>query len=362
MTIFLFKDNIIVNFKNRNLILKKILKLLKLKNNYKSAGVNLKAGDKAVDKIKKLAESTFNKNVLSDIGHFGGMFELDLSKYKNPVLVSSVDGVGTKLNIAFQMNKHNTIGQDLVNHCVNDIAVCGAEPLYFLDYMAFGKLDPNVAEKIVEGFSIACKENNCALIAGETAEMPGLYMEKEYDLSGTIVGIVEKEKVINGNKIKEGNLLIGFPSTGLHTNGYSLARKVLFPKYSVKDKPEGLNKSIGEELLSIHRSYLNLITTLKKNFSIKGFSHITGGGLVSNTNRILPKGLKLKIEWNTWEMPEIFKVIQKAGNISDSEMRKVFNIGIGLVAIINASGKDKIFEKAKSIKEKPILIGKVVKA
>ena len=233
-----------------------------MSNNYKLAGVDLIAGEKAVDKIKELAKTTFNKNVLSDIGHFGGMYELNLSKYKNPVLVSSVDGVGTKLNIAFKMNKHNTIGQDLVNHCVNDIAVCGAEPLYFLDYMAFGKLDPNVAEAIMEGFSIACRENNCALIAGETAEMPELYKETEYDLSGTIVGIVEKEQVINGKGISEGNILIGFPSTGLHTNGYSLARKILFSKYSVNDKPEGLTKSLGEELLNIHRSYLNLITLL----------------------------------------------------------------------------------------------------
>ena len=333
-----------------------------MSNNYKSAGVDLIAGEKAVDKIKELAKTTFNKNVLSDIGHFGGMYELNLSKYKNPVLVSSVDGVGTKLNIAFKMNKHNTIGQDLVNHCVNDIAVCGAEPLYFLDYMAFGKLDPNVAEAIMEGFSIACRENNCALIAGETAEMPELYKETEYDLSGTIVGIVEKEQVINGKGISEGNILIGFPSTGLHTNGYSLARKILFSKYSVNDKPEGLTKSLGEELLNIHRSYLSLITFLKNNFSIKGFSHITGGGLVSNTNRILPKRLKLEVDWGAWIVPPIFKIIQETGNIDEQEMRRVFNLGIGLVTVADEFDKAKIFETAKSINEKPILIGKVVKA
>lgn len=333
-----------------------------MSNNYKSAGVDLKAGEKAVDKIKKLAKTTFNKNVLSDIGHFGGMYELDLSKYKNPVLVSSVDGVGTKLNVAFEMNKHNTIGQDLVNHCVNDIAVCGAEPLYFLDYMAFGKLDPNVAESIVKGFSIACRENNCALIAGETAEMPGLYKETEYDLSGTIVGIVEKEQVINGKEISEGNILIAFPSTGLHTNGYSLARKVLFSKYSINDKPEGLTKSLGEELLNVHRSYLSLITLLKNNFSIKGFSHITGGGLVSNTNRILPDDLKLEVDWNGWDVPSIFRIIQDVGNIDDEEMRRVFNMGIGLVAVADEGDKEKIFETAKSINEKPILIGKIVRA
>ena len=333
-----------------------------MSDNYKSTGVDLIAGEKAVDKIKELAKTTFNKNVLSDIGHFGGMYELNLSKYKNPVLVSSVDGVGTKLNIAFKMNKHNTIGQDLVNHCVNDIAVCGAEPLYFLDYMAFGKLDPNVAEVIMEGFSIACRENNCALIAGETAEMPGLYKETEYDLSGTIVGIVEKEQVINGKEISEGNILIGFPSTGLHTNGYSLARKVLFSKYSVNDKPEGLTKSLGEELLNIHRSYLSLITLLKNNFSIKGFSHITGGGLVSNTNRILPDDLKLEVDWNGWDVPSIFRIIQDVGNIDDEEMRRVFNMGIGLVAVSDEGDKEKIFETAKSINEKPILIGKIVRA
>ncbi|MCH7974772.1 MAG: phosphoribosylformylglycinamidine cyclo-ligase, partial [Bacteroidetes bacterium] len=331
-----------------------------MSDNYKSAGVDLKAGEEAVYKIKNLAKTTFNNNVLSDIGHFGGMYELDLSKYKNPVLVSSVDGVGTKLNIAFKMNKHNTIGQDLVNHCVNDIAVCGAVPLYFLDYMAFGKLDPNVAEVIMEGFSIACRENNCALIAGETAEMPGLYKETEYDLSGTIVGIVEKEQVINGKEISEGNILIGFPSTGLHTNGYSLARKVLFSKYSVNDKPEGLTKSLGEELLNIHRSYLSLIALLKNNFSIRGFSHITGGGLVSNTNRILPKRLKLEVDWGAWIVPPIFKIIQNAGNINDEEMKRVFNLGIGLVTVADEFDKAKIFETAKSINEKPILIGKVV--
>ena len=333
-----------------------------MSDNYKSTGVDLIAGEKAVDKIKELAKTTFNKNVLSDIGHFGGMYELDLSKYKNPVLVSSVDGVGTKLNIAFEMNKHSTIGQDLVNHCVNDIAVCGAEPLYFLDYMAFGKLDPNVAEEIVKGFSIACRENNCALIAGETAEMPGLYKETEYDLSGTIVGIVEKEQVINGKEIREGNILIGFPSTGLHTNGYSLARKVLFSKYSINDKPEGLTKSLGEELLNIHRSYLSLIILLKNNFSIKGFSHITGGGLVSNTNRILPDDLKLEVDWNGWDVPSIFRIIQDVGNIDDEEMRRVFNMGIGLVAVSDEGDKEKIFETAKSINEKPILIGKIVRA
>ena len=200
-----------------------------MKNTYKSAGVNIKAGDQTVSKIKKFAKSTFNKSVLSDIGLFGAFYQLDITKYKKPVLVSSVDGVGTKLKIAFMMNKHDTVGQDLVNHCVNDIAVCGAKPLYFMDYLAFGKLIPARAAKIIEGFSVACRQNNCALIGGETAEMPGFYDENEYDISGTIVGIVEKEKIINGKKIKKGDLLFGFPSNGLHTNGYSLAREPISP-------------------------------------------------------------------------------------------------------------------------------------
>ena len=239
-------------------------------NTYKSAGVDLKSGDETVRRIKDYAKSTFNKNVLSDIGLFGGFFNVNLKKYKNPVLVSSVDGVGTKLKVAFAMNKHDTIGQDLVNHCVNDIAVCGAEPLYFLDYLAFGKLNPDVAEQIIKGFSIACKQNGCALIGGETAEMPGLYSENEYDMSGTIVGIVEKKNVINGKKIKKGDVLIGFPSSGLHTNGYSLARKILLSKYDLNDVPSGFKKTIGTELLNVHKSYLHLIKKIKKKAKVKG--------------------------------------------------------------------------------------------
>lgn len=212
-------------------------------NTYKSAGVDIGAGGMTVKKIKAFAKSTYNKNVLSDIGLFGGFYELELNKYKNPVLVSSVDGVGTKLKVAFSLNKHDTVGQDLVNHCVNDIAVCGADPLYFLDYLAFGKLNPDTAVKIIEGFSIACKENGCALIGGETAEMPGLYDNDEYDMSGTIVGIVDKSKIINGSTIKRGDILLGFPSNGLHTNGYSLARKVLLQNFKLTDTFEKLTSA-----------------------------------------------------------------------------------------------------------------------
>ena len=330
-----------------------------MENTYKSAGVDIKAGDETVEKIKSLAKSTFNKNVLSGIGHFGAFYEIDLKKWKNPVMVSSVDGVGTKLKIAFAMDKHDTVGQDLVNHCVNDIAVCGAEPQYFMDYLAFGKLIPAKAEQIIKGFSIACKENNVALIGGETAEMPGLYDADEYDISGTIVGIVERDKVIDGSKVKKGDVLIGYASNGLHTNGYSLARKVLLEKYSVHDKPEGLNSSLGEELLRVHKSYLKLISELKEKISINAFSHITGGGIIGNTKRVVPKDLKIKIDWDAWTVPAIFKLIQKTGNISDEEMKEVFNIGIGLIAIVNKNEVELALKTSEVAGEHGIVIGEV---
>jgi len=328
---------------------------------YKSAGVNLEAGDETVKRIKKIAKATFDKNVVSDIGLFGGFYELEISKYEKPVLVSSVDGVGTKLKIAFLANKHGTIGQDLVNHCVNDIAVCGAKPLFFLDYLAVGKLNPDVAEKIIEGFGKACKENGCALIGGETAEMPGFYSENEYDVSGTIVGIVDKSKIINGSTITEGSVLIGFPSTGLHTNGYSLARKVLLPKYSLEVYFEELHSSLGEALLKIHKSYLELITDLKTKFHIQGFSHITGGGVVGNTMRIIPEGLKLKIDWESWEVLPIFKLIQETGNIEKSEMQAAFNLGIGLVAIIDKQDLNNVTGYLNVLNEKYYVVGEVVR-
>jgi len=331
-----------------------------LDNTYKAAGVDIEAGDETVKKIKGLAKKTFNKNVISDIGMFGGFYELDLEGYKNPVLVSSVDGVGTKLKVAFAMDKHNTVGQDLVNHCVNDIAVCGAKPLYFLDYLAFGKLVPDKAEQIISGFSAACVENGCALIGGETAEMPGLYDENEYDMSGTIVGIVEKSEVINGKGIEKGDVLIGFPSNGLHTNGYSLARKVLLEKYSVNDKPDGFENCIGDELLKVHKSYLRLITRLKENIEIKGFSHITGGGIVGNTNRILPAGMELKINWNAWDTLPIFDLIQKTGNIPDEEMRLVFNLGIGLIAVVKKTDVAHVQRITATLHDNSFIIGEVV--
>ena len=326
---------------------------------YKSSGVDIKVGENTVGRFKDYARSTFNSNVLTDIGHFGGMFRFDSDKYKEPVLVSSVDGVGTKLKVAIELGIHNTIGQDLVNHCVNDIAVCGAEPLFFLDYMAFGKLDEDTASEIVKGFSIACKENDCALIGGETAEMPGIYKERDYDLSGTIVGVVDKENILDGRNIQSGDLLIGFLSNGLHTNGYSLARKVLLEKYSLNDHIELINKSLGEELLRVHKSYLKLIRELKTNVNVKGFSHITGGGIIGNTSRIIPEGLNIKIHWGNWDTPPVFKLIQNTGNINSDEMRKVFNQGIGLIVVVPKEEEEMTLQVALAQKEHVIVVGEV---
>jgi phosphoribosylformylglycinamidine cyclo-ligase len=331
-----------------------------LSETYKSAGVDLIAADKSVDKIKSFAATTFNKNVLSEIGLFGGFYEIDIKKYKNPVLVSSVDGVGTKLKIAIELGSHITIGQDLVNHCVNDIAVCGAEPLFFLDYFATGKLEPEIVTEVVKGFSIACKENNCALIGGETAEMPGLYNENDYDIAGTIVGVVEKKKIIDGKKIKSKDLIIGIKSNGLHTNGYSLARKVLLNKFKLEDFIPQLNNHLGKELLKIHRSYLNLISRLKNELTLKGMAHITGGGIIGNISRIIPKNLSIKIQWGNWTPPAIFSLIQEVGEIKTAEMRKVFNMGIGLAIIISPKDERKLFDICHLMSEHALLIGEVV--
>lgn len=328
-------------------------------NTYKAAGVDIKAGDETVDRIKVLAKSTFTKHVLSGIGHFGAFFEADFPGYAKPVLVSSVDGVGTKLKVAFLANKHDTVGQDLVNHCVNDIAVCGAKPLYFMDYFAVGKLVPDVAEQIIKGFAKACIENGVALIGGETAEMPGFYSEGEYDISGTIVGVVEKSKIIDGKNVKHGDVLIGFKSVGLHTNGYSLARKVLLEKFNVTDRTDYFEKEIGEELLTVHKSYLHLIETLKSVANINAFSHITGGGIIGNTKRVTPKNLTLKIDWDAWDVLPIFKLIQDVGKISDEEMRNVFNMGIGLIAVVDKDEADLILETALKAGEKGYVMGVV---
>ncbi len=332
---------------------------------YKESGVDIDAGEELVRRIKQPVRSTFNRNVLADIGMFGGFYRADFKGIKKPVLVSSVDGVGTKLKIAVQMNRHDTVGQDLVNHCVNDILACGAKPLYFLDYYATGKLSPDIAENVILGFVKACKENDCALIGGETAEMPGMYNAEDYDIAGTIVGVVDEKKIINGKKIKKGDLLIGLPSTGLHTNGYSLARRVLLSNFKVDTYLDELGATVGESLLSIHRSYLKVIYPILQHpigGAIYGLSHITGGGIEGNTMRIVPKGLKLKIDWNTWKRPAIFNLIQHIGSVPEMDMRRTFNLGIGLVLVVDMKKVDTIINLLKKKKEKPIVIGEITKS
>ncbi|MBI4535775.1 MAG: phosphoribosylformylglycinamidine cyclo-ligase [Ignavibacteriae bacterium] len=329
---------------------------------YKQAGVDIPAGEEVVSGIKEMVRATYSKSVLGDVGSFGAFFDARFKGYKSPVLVSSVDGVGTKLMVAQMMNKHDTVGQDLVNHCVNDILVCGARPLFFMDYFATGRLQVEVAKEIIGGFVKACNENKCSLIGGETAEMPGFYGENEYDLSGTIVGVVERKNIINGKKIKEGDILIGLPSTGLHTNGYSLARAVLLGKYTLDEYNEELGMPIGEALLQVHRSYLGIVTALLEHFNVHGLSHITGGGIVGNTMRILPRGLQLKIDWTAWDRPRIFQLIQRAGDIPEEDMRRTFNLGIGLIVIVPRKRGEEVMRFLGKKGERCVLVGEVVSA
>jgi phosphoribosylformylglycinamidine cyclo-ligase len=334
----------------------------RLTKTYKDAGVDIDAAENSVRNIKSLIRSTFTSNVLSDIGLFGGFFEPDFSQYKNPVLVSSVDGVGTKLKIAALANKHDTIGQDLVNHCVNDIAVCGAVPLFFMDYFAAGKLEQRVFEDVVRGFVEGCKTNHCALIGGETAEMPGLYQGTDYDLAGMIVGVVDKGKIIDGSHIKEGDILIGLPANGLHTNGYSLVRSVLLESFKIDDYIDELGCTLGEELLRVHRSYLDIIRELIQTVEPKGFAHITGGGIITNTMRVIPEGLTIAVKWDAWEIPAVFRLIQSTGNVATAEMRRVFNQGIGLVIIIRDDYADKAVNVLFDRGEQAYILGEVVNA
>lgn len=328
---------------------------------YRSSGIDIAAGDEFVKAIKQKVRSTFSRSVLGDVGLFGAFYDAKFTGYRRPVLVSSVDGVGTKLKVAFMMDKHDTIGQDLVNHCVNDIAVCGAIPLFFMDYFATGKLKPSIAEGVIDGFVKACRENNCALIGGETAEMPGFYRENEYDIAGTIVGVVEKKKIVDGRKVRPGDVLIALPSTGLHTNGYSLARKVLFERHDAEDFIDELGMRLGEALLTTHRSYLKAIRAISELPAVPTFSHITGGGIVGNTLRVLREGMRLKVDWGAWRRPAIFTLIQKEGNVPEDDMRRTFNLGVGLVAITSKKGADGVIRKLRRLKEKPFVIGEVVK-
>ncbi len=327
---------------------------------YKAAGVDIAAGDETVKRIKPLVKSTFNDKVLAEIGLFGGFYDAKFDDLEHPILVSSVDGVGTKLKVAFMTDKHDTVGQCLVNHCVDDILCCGAKPLFFMDYFATGQLNPEVAENVIKGFVDGCKLNGCALIGGETAEMPSIYSDGEYDMSGTIVGIVDKKKIINGSRIKPGDVMIGLKSTGLHTNGYSLARAVLLGKYKVDDYVDSLGCTIGDSLLAVHRSYLKTVYPILEKELISGISHITGGGIVGNTSRIMPENTAMEIDWNAWERLPIFDLIQKTGDIDEEEMRHVFNLGIGMILIVNEDKVEEVMQMAKE--ESPVVMGRIVEA
>ena len=329
---------------------------------YKDSGVDKEAGYKEVQLIKKFINKTYTKGVLSDIGGFGGLFAIDKEEYKEPVLVSGTDGVGTKLKIAFMMDKHNTVGEDCVAMCVNDILCQGAKPLFFLDYIATAKLEPEKMASIVEGIANGCVKGGCALIGGETAEMPGFYSEGEYDMAGFGVGIVDKEKIIDGSAIEKGDMLIGLPSSGVHSNGFSLVRKIFFDKEKMEiDKyiPE-LGTTIGEALLVPTRIYTNpLYDLIQQKFNIKGISHITGGGFYENIPRMIPEGLTAVIDTKVIETPQIFKVIQKYGDIELDEMYSTFNMGIGIVLAIGKDEADKALEFLKGKGENAVLLGEI---
>src|SRR6187402_282850 len=289
---------------------------------YKASGVDIDAGNEAVRRIRGLARSTFTSAVLSDIGSFGGLFRFDAERFRDPVLVASADGVGTKLKVAFLANRHDTVGVDLVNHCVNDILVQGAEPLFFLDYLATGRLSPSVAESIVGGMAIACRENSCALLGGETAEMPGMYADGEYDLAGFIVGAVDRERLVNGRTIAVGDVLVGIPSSGLHTNGYSLARRIVFEHLGLRvdSHVAALGMTVADALLEPHRSYLPIVRPLLPAGRIKAMAHITGGGITDNLPRVLPHGTAAVVDAAAWEPPPIFRWLQKSGNVPIDDM------------------------------------------
>ncbi len=333
---------------------------------YENAGVSIEAGEELLRTIKPMVRKTFNDRVLTDIGGFGGLFDARFPEMKFPVLVSSTDGVGTKIKIAIEAHRHETVGQDLVNHCVNDILVCGAKPLFFLDYFGCGKLETYIAESVISGVAKACEENGCALIGGETAELPGIYLHEDYDLAGTIVGIAERERMFSRESVREGDVLIGLPSTGLHTNGYSLARKALLSRFTLNTLPTLLGgETIGEVLLRVHRSYLRPIQSLLERFNpgtdIHALSHITGGGIVGNTSRVVPGGLALEVDWDAWPRPPIFKLIQETGKISEIEMRRTFNLGIGLILLVPPALADAVQSALSECGEKPVSMGRVIR-
>jgi phosphoribosylformylglycinamidine cyclo-ligase len=330
---------------------------------YADAGVDITRGNKTKQRIKYLAHKTFTRGVLSEIGGFGGLFALDKKKFKDPVLVSSVDGVGTKLKVAFEMDAHHTVGADLVNHCVNDIAVQGATPMFFMDYFATGELDPEIAEKVIAGISEACKHNGCALLGGETAEMPGFYPSGEYDLAGFILGVVDRERIVTGKNVEVGDVLIGLPSNGLHTNGYSLARKLLFgvAGYSPDTYVNEMKAKVGNELMRTHKSYWPILRRLLDADCVSALAHITGGGITENLPRVLPKGTAAIVEMGKWPVLPIFSHLQKLGNIEHAEMMRTFNMGIGMIAVVPSKKFKKVMTLLDRIGEKGYTIGRIVK-
>jgi len=335
---------------------------------YARAGVDIDLGNRVKASLPRLLASTHRPEVMGKVGGFGGLFALNTRRLKKPVLVSSVDGVGTKLKIAFAMNRHDTIGEDLVNHCVNDIVVLGAEPLFFLDYLGTGELQPHVFSEIVSGFARGCANNGCALIGGETAQMPGFYKKGEYDVSGTIVGVVDKSRMLDGRAIRPGDAVIGLGSSGLHTNGYSLARDILFKRMKLKPSSRltGLEKTVGEELLKVHVSYSNIVLRLLRRLNtpgkpraIKGLAHITGGGFVDNIPRVLPRTCNVVIEKGSWNVPPIFRVFQEQGEVAEAELYEVFNMGIGMVMIVAANQAETILSSVRRAKCAAWVIGEV---
>ena len=328
---------------------------------YKDAGVDIDAGNHFVDLIKPLVKQTSRPEVLADIGGFGGLFSLNSNKYKRPTLVAATDGVGTKLKLAFMLDKHDTVGIDLVAMCVNDIIVQGAEPLFFLDYLATAKLSPEQAVEVVRGIAEGCKQSNCALLGGETAEMPGMYSGGEYDLAGFSVGVVDNDKIIDGSSITTRDQIIGIASSGLHSNGFSLARKIILEtlQLDLTAQPDGFDKPLGETLLTPTRIYVKSILNLLKSFEIKGIAHITGGGLLENIPRILPQHCKAVIDPGSWEKPPIFNLLQQGGQISDEEMYRTFNSGIGMVLVVSPEDVEDIIDRLAGLGDKAYLIGRI---
>ncbi len=330
---------------------------------YKASGVDIKEGARLVSLIRPYAKSTMRKGVIAGIGGFGALYSARFKNYRYPVLVSSTDGIGTKLKLACMADRHDTIGIDLVAMSVNDIITSGAEPLFFLDYLATGKLDAERASQLIKGIAKGCRDSGCALIGGETAEMPGIYKSGEYDLAGFVVGVVEKARIIDGSSIRAGDKIIGLASSGLHSNGYSLARKIFFGRLGLKfnSRVKGLKKNIGAELLTPTRIYVKPLLTIQRYFRIKGIAHVTGGGLIENIPRILPKGYKAKIKKGSWPVHPIFKLIQRLGPVREDEMFRTFNYGIGMILIVSKRDSKGIIERLKMLNEKPYLIGEVVK-